>query len=124
MISCISKNYQTALVLSTPLTLPLMLFGGFYVQDSTIPVYLDWMSYLSWFKYGFEATSINQWNDYLVYNTTIDPDHTHPFDFGNFVLDRLHFPSSNFGADIGALCALLVGYRVLAFLLLLLKTYQ
>ncbi|KAK3856690.1 hypothetical protein Pcinc_037017 [Petrolisthes cinctipes] len=33
MISCISKNYQTALVLSTPLTLPLMLFGGFYVQD-------------------------------------------------------------------------------------------
>lgn len=32
MISCLAKNYQTALVLSTPLTLPIMLFGGFFVQ--------------------------------------------------------------------------------------------
>lgn len=37
----------------------------------TIPPYLDWLSYLSWFKYGFEALSINQWKGWEDY--CLDP---------------------------------------------------
>lgn len=36
MISCLAKNYQTALVLSTPLTFPLLLFGGFYMKPGWV----------------------------------------------------------------------------------------
>ena len=43
MISCMAKNYQTALVLSTPLTFPLLLFGGFYMQPGWVPC--SWCDY-------------------------------------------------------------------------------
>lgn len=33
----------------------------FFFISRTIPPYLDWLSYLSWFKYAFESLSINQW---------------------------------------------------------------
>lgn len=34
---------------------------------SSIPVYLQWMRFLSWFLYGNEALMINQWEgvDYI-----------------------------------------------------------
>ncbi|XP_047478557.1 protein white-like isoform X1 [Penaeus chinensis] len=116
MISCLAKNYQTALVLSTPLTLPIMLFGGFFVQADSIPPYLDWLSYLSWFQYGFEALTINQWDGYGVSlgNVTVDA--------GPIIFKRLGFSADNFWIDIGALFGLLVGFRILAFLFLLLKS--
>lgn len=30
----------------------------------TIPVWLSWLPYLSWFNYGFEALIVNQWDGY------------------------------------------------------------
>ena len=38
-----------------------MFFGGFLLQITTIPVWLDWLKYLSWFMYTNEALLINQW---------------------------------------------------------------
>ncbi|XP_050723017.1 protein white-like isoform X2 [Eriocheir sinensis] len=127
MISCLAKNYQTALVLSTPLTFPLLLFGGFYMKPGTIPPYLDWLSYLSWFKYAFEALSINQWKGWeeicldipfnpLYCNNTISVE--------DEVMGHLGFDVNNLWIDIGAMLALMVGYRLLAFLFLLTKTIR
>ena len=31
---------------------------------STIPDWLSWLQYLSWFKYGFETLVVNQWDGY------------------------------------------------------------
>ena len=52
------------------------MYSAFY---RTIPPYLDWLSYLSWFKYSFEALSINQWMDWgndtiLINNIPITTD--------------------------------------------------
>ncbi|XP_069162070.1 protein white [Procambarus clarkii] len=125
MISCMAKNYQTALVLSTPLTFPLLLFGGFYMKPGTVPVYLDWMSYLSWFQYSYEALSINQWkNTMFCTNETISGNCSSEFEIGSDIIATLGFDEKHFGMDIGALCALFVGYRFLAFLLLLSKTIR
>ncbi|KAK8377184.1 hypothetical protein O3P69_013671 [Scylla paramamosain] len=119
MISCLAKNYQTALVLSTPLTFPLLLFGGFYMKPGTIPPYLDWLSYLSWFKYSFEALSINQWKDFeniTTENTTVIVE--------DKVMEKLGFDVDNLWVDVGSIIALVVGYRILAFLFLLSKTFR
>lgn len=50
-----------------------MYIGGFYIQNSAVPAYLDWMRYLSWFMYGNEALSINQWVG-IQFNDTSCPD--------------------------------------------------
>ncbi|KAG0728523.1 Protein white [Chionoecetes opilio] len=125
MISCIAKNYQTALVLSTPLTFPLLLFGGFYMKPGTIPPYLDWLSYLSWFKYSFEALTINQWIDWGNETIFVYPNGTTlEVDIGHAVMEKLGFDVSNLWVDVGAMFALLVGYRIVAFLFLLTKTFR
>ena len=38
-----------------------MFFGGFLLQITTIPIWLEWLKYLSWFMYTNEALLINQW---------------------------------------------------------------
>lgn len=62
MISCLGPSPQIALAISSPLLLPLFLFGGLFLQSGTVPLYLDWIKYLSWFLYANEAMSINQWH--------------------------------------------------------------
>lgn len=121
MISCMAKNYQTALVLSTPLTFPLLLFGGFYMKPGTIPPYLDWLSYLSWFKYSFEALTINQWIDWG--NVTFPPQNI-TINVEDEVMEFLGFDADNMWVDVGAMVGLLIGYRILAFLFLLSKTIR
>lgn len=49
--------------------IPVLLFGGFFLQNGSVPVYLDWLRYLSWFMYGNEALSVNQWHGVEFNNT-------------------------------------------------------
>lgn len=58
-----------ALAISAPLIVPLLLFGGLFLKNDDIPVYFNWLSYLSWFKYGNELLSINQWSG-IKFNDT------------------------------------------------------
>lgn len=39
----------------------LMITSGVFVQLSTLPSYLRWMKYMSWFMYSTESLSIIQW---------------------------------------------------------------
>ena len=68
-----------ALAFGPTLLIPLMLFGGLFLNNGTIPVknhfrysfalkeahlfqvYLNWIKYVSWFMYSNEALLINQW---------------------------------------------------------------
>ena len=70
MVSCLANSTEMAQVISAPLIIPFMLFGGFFLQNGAVPVYFDWMRYLSWFMYGNEALSINQWRG-VSFNDTV-----------------------------------------------------
>ncbi|KZS03063.1 ATP-binding cassette sub-family G member 4 [Daphnia magna] len=68
-VSCVASTPQVALAISAPMIIPVLLFGGFFLQNGSVPVYLDWLRYLSWFMYGNEALSINQWYGVEFNNT-------------------------------------------------------
>jgi ABC-type multidrug transport system permease subunit len=42
---------------------PMLVVGGFYVSYESIPVYFRWLSYISWFRYAFEAMEVSQFED-------------------------------------------------------------
>ncbi|VVD00448.1 unnamed protein product [Leptidea sinapis] len=61
LISCASSSVSMAASVGPPIIIPFMLFGGFFLNSGSVPPYLGWISYLSWFRYGNEALLINQW---------------------------------------------------------------
>jgi len=121
-MSCIAPNIDIALAIAPVLIIPFMIFGGFYLNSGTVPVWLAWLQYLSWFYYGYEALLINQWSDMEISCAHEASNHTTCLTTGEQVLETLAFEKENFTRDIGALVALAVGIRIMAFLALLSKT--
>lgn len=53
------SNIKTAAAMTPIMILPFMLFGGFYANLGTIPVWISWLQYVSLFKYFFGALILN-----------------------------------------------------------------
>ena len=64
--------------------MPALIFGGFFLKNLTVPSYLNWISYISWFMYGNEALSINQWHGVTFHNPKCD------FQIDHNVTDMIH----------------------------------
>ncbi|KAF8791853.1 Protein white like protein [Argiope bruennichi] len=118
MVSCMSSNLNVALSLATPLIMPLVLFGGFYLNSASVPVYFIWLKYISMFFYANEALLINQWKD-VTNITCTTPICAHT---GKQVLSTLDFDENHFLRDILLIIALLLFFRILAFIALLIKS--
>ncbi|XP_046816687.1 protein white isoform X1 [Vespa crabro] len=120
LISCISTNISMALSIGPPVIIPFLLFGGFFLNAGSVPPYFEWLSYLSWFRYGNEALLINQWADVETIECTRS-NSTCPKN-GHMVLQIYNFKQENFWMDIVCLFSLIIVFRFLAFLALLSKT--
>eukprot|EP00092_Neocalanus_flemingeri_P095212 GFUD01121127.1.p1 GENE.GFUD01121127.1~~GFUD01121127.1.p1 ORF type:complete len:639 (-),score=177.01 GFUD01121127.1:95-2011(-) len=119
-MSCIAPNIDIALAIAPVVIIPFMLFGGFYLNSGSVPVWLSWLKYMSWFLYGFEALLINQWSG--VKDISCEQSNLSCLTTGEQVLDNKAFEKANFSRDIGMLVLLAVVLRVLAFAALVRKT--
>ncbi|XP_031332545.1 protein white-like isoform X2 [Photinus pyralis] len=119
-VSCLSSSVDMAMSLAAPMMIPVMLFGGFFINLDSIPKYFQWLSYLSWLRYGYEGLMVNQWSDIGYINCT--GSETCPKN-GSVILDIYHFSVDNVTADCISLLGLICFFRIMAYLALLLKTY-
>ncbi|VDK63549.1 unnamed protein product, partial [Onchocerca ochengi] len=62
--ACIFGEDSLALIYMPCFILPNLVFGGFYISFHSIPIYYQFISYISWFRFGFEALQVNQWLNY------------------------------------------------------------
>ncbi|XP_055346252.1 protein white-like [Paramacrobiotus metropolitanus] len=118
LISCVAGTENLALALAPTLFVPLMLFGGFFLNSGTVPKYFIWLAYISWFKYGNEALVVNQWRDVTEIHCTRNVSCPHD---GMAVLQQLHFNPDNLVFNIYMLFVLIIGFRLAAFFALLLR---
>ncbi|XP_049695076.2 protein white [Helicoverpa armigera] len=117
LISCASNSVSMAASVGPPIIIPFMLFGGFFLNTGSVPPYLGWISYLSWFHYGNEALLVNQWSGVETIACTRE-NFTCPAS-GQVVLDTLSFSEDDFTMDVVNMILLFIGFRFLAYLALL-----
>jgi len=125
LISTAVPSVDVALAVAPVVILPFLLFGGLFVNTASIPDWLAWAEYMSWFRYAFNACAEIVWKDRVIncdalINGVPDPEKC-PFTSGQQVLD-ISFSERDFAVDIGVLSGMVVLYRFLAFLALYLRT--
>ncbi|XP_033225753.1 ATP-binding cassette sub-family G member 4-like [Belonocnema kinseyi] len=110
-----AMNVQNGVFLAPVMSVPFLLFSGFFVSFDAIPVYLRWITYLSYIRYGFEGTALatyagrSKLKCYQVYCHFKHPKVT---------LETLDMVNSDFMLDILALLLIFVILRISAYLFL------
>jgi len=111
-----AMNVQNGVFLAPVMSVPFLLFSGFFVSFDAIPIYLRWITYLSYIRYGFEGTALATYGFnreklkcYQTYCHFKNPQTT---------LEELDMLNSDFRIDIAALIIIFFVLRISAFLFL------
>lgn len=111
-----AMNVQNGVFLAPVMSVPFLLFSGFFVSFNAIPIYLRWITYLSYIRYGFEATALATYGfgrEKLQCFTT----YCH-FKSPKTTLEELDMTESKIELDIIALIIIFVLLRIAAYLFL------
>ncbi|XP_018319945.1 ATP-binding cassette sub-family G member 4 isoform X2 [Agrilus planipennis] len=111
-----AMNVQNGVFLAPVMSVPFLLFSGFFVSFDAIPVYLRWITYLSYIRYGFEGTALATYG-FNRPKLTCSSQYCH-FKSPKTTLEELDMVNSNYTIDIVALVVIFITLRVAAFLFL------
>ncbi|XP_011252163.1 ATP-binding cassette sub-family G member 4 isoform X2 [Camponotus floridanus] len=111
-----AMNVQNGVFLAPVMSVPFLLFSGFFVSFDAIPIYLRWITYLSYIRYGFEGTALTIYGYgreklkcFQVYCHFKNPEMT---------LEELDMLDADFTLDILALLLIFVVLRIAAYFFL------
>jgi ABC-type multidrug transport system permease subunit len=60
--ACIFSSLPVALAVTPLVLLPMMLFSGLFLNQGSIPAYVDWIKFMTPMKWGFSAIAINEYS--------------------------------------------------------------
>ncbi|XP_077998210.1 protein white-like [Glandiceps talaboti] len=121
-ISCCCPSIYVASTMAVLLSVPIFTLGGFYMNVQSIPWYLKWIEYLSYYRYGYEALMINQWHG--IDDIECDFNFTaRCIQNGEEILVMYGFPNNmeKIIIDGAALLCLLIGFRILGLVVLVVR---
>lgn len=123
LIAASTSSIKMALIFLQPIFLSIAQFSGYYMNTSTIPVYVRWLQYISFFYYYFHLMLMIQWNkdpcaQYITPSNTTNSTVQQPVCkfTGQDVLVYYDANPKNFGLDMAMLILIIVVVQILAFL--------
>ncbi|CAH0560073.1 unnamed protein product [Brassicogethes aeneus] len=111
-----AMNVQNGVFLAPVMSVPFLLFSGFFVSFDAIPIYLRWITYLSYIRYGFEGTALATYG-FDRPKLQCFTSYCH-FKAPTVTLEELDMVHSNYTVDVVALVVIFFVLRISAFLFL------
>lgn len=111
-LGAVLMDVKQATTLSSVLMLVFLLASGYYIQH--IPMFIDWLRYISFSQYCYRLLVGVQYSENEVYDCGLGSGSCRAYDFPAIKYLHIH----NMGLDAAALVVMLVGYRVLAYVAL------
>ncbi|KDO27030.1 hypothetical protein SPRG_07743 [Saprolegnia parasitica CBS 223.65] len=109
MVSCMVRRADIAPVIGIVIILPLVLFGGLFLNASNTPDYFIWLEYISPLKYAYRGLSRAFWNSV----DTIPCDSNRCIaTSGAQVLSNMSLDDASFTIDAIVLVAINLGFRL------------
>jgi ABC-type multidrug transport system ATPase subunit len=115
-ISTGSPNMEVANLIAPLIVVILFLFGGFFANLDSIPVYFIWLENLSFIKWGYEIVAVNEFKG-LVFECP--PEGFCAYPDGESVLEFLSMSNVDIIINFAILLGIAAGFQVVAYLLLL-----
>lgn len=111
-----AMNVQNGVFLAPVMSVPFLLFSGFFVSFDAIPIYLRWITYLSYIRYGFEGTALATYS-FGREKLKCHQEYCH-FRSPNTTLEELDMVDASFTLDIVALVVIFIVLRITAYVFL------
>lgn len=111
-----AMNVQNGVFLAPVMSVPFLLFSGFFVSFDAIPIYLRWITYLSYIRYGFEGTALATYS-FAREKLKCHQTYCH-FRSPETTLQELDMVNASFTLDIVALIIIFVILRIAAYIFL------
>jgi ABC-type multidrug transport system permease subunit len=116
MIGSIAPSVASGNIIATILILTSSLFSGFLLNKDSIPAYLNWIKYTSFWNYAFESLCINEFYGVTV---VINPKGMPRYlADGNFWLKELGMDHTRMFYDVIILGAFAIGFMIFSCVLL------
>ncbi|GFT00052.1 ATP-binding cassette sub-family G member 1 [Trichonephila clavipes] len=114
-----ATSVQNAVFLAPVVSIPILLFSGFFISLDTIPPYLQWLSYISYIRYSYQSVLLG------IYS--LDRPELHcdkafcPFQEPEDFLKEMDMEDGNLYVDYAALWGFFFAFRVIAYYVLYYK---
>ncbi|CAL1289087.1 unnamed protein product [Larinioides sclopetarius] len=114
-----ATSVQNAVFLAPVVSIPILLFSGFFISLDTIPPYLQWLSYISYIRYCYQSVLLG------IYGLGRPELHCDkifcPFQEPQDFLSEMDMAGGNLYVDYAASCAFFLVFRVISYYVLYFK---